>query len=446
MSEFRICKLIFYGLAVGYFYSLPTALAAKPASHCTYDAAKDHAEIEGLDIHERLPIGSVSKLVTTYWALATQKPTDRYQTRIFITPVIDEKSKQGQSVDLHFQGSRDPYFGKLALHVLISELNKLKIYKVRNISFDENFKFFWNAAGGPMLGRKRLKVETGYYGPDSPTPEEVAIELGRYRSNLAYDYSASRNYLTKFNYTMPESARLSAAKIHYLPSQSFKAADNSIVRNIFSSPLIMLLREMNRNSNNHAANQIFESLGGESKFKDFIMQNNLLFEKDILMINGHGNRKDLPEGGFIYNEASCVAIMKVIIALRNKLTELGKDLDDVLPVPGADAESTLDAYDNKSYSEALAAKTGTIGPAVTLAGMLQTHKGPVYFMYNMSTQGSLRDWRRARTAIGKELTLLTQQYSGAAKIDAQNFKFLSFDPALSFHEEAESNEYSLITR
>ena len=408
-----------------------SASAAKPASYCSLEGEDSNTHIEGIHSNERLPIGSVSKLVTTYWALSAMKSDYRFPTRIYISPIPGQETS---TVDLHFEGSRDPYFGKESLHYLISELNKMQIYKIRDLTFDRNFKFFWNANGGPTMTPGTNKVETGYYGPDAPTADQVTTELKKYRKNLAFGYSKTRAYLKNFNIELSANAKLSVQNVKFVSSEEFHVPDNSVVRMIYSSPLVRLLKEMNRNSNNHAANQIFEHLGGADKFKEFIHADGFS-DDDILFVNGHGNRKDIDATDSVYNEASCEAIVKIMTRLRKKLVNVGMDMDDVLAVPGLDEHSTLGAYQNKPYADSMAAKTGTVGPAVTLAGVLQSKNGPVFFMYNMSTEGTKRDWGRARKAIAVHLTNLTKKFNGGIPFDSHQVKFVAFDAELFFHED-----------
>ncbi len=408
-----------------------SAMASRSASYCSLEGNDLTGAIDGVRTGDRLPIGSVSKLVTTYWAISAMKLSYRFPTRIYISPIPEQDSS---TVDLHFEGSRDPYFGKESLHYLISELNKMKIYKIRNLTFDHDFKFFWNASGGPTMTPGTNRVETGYYGPDAPTSDQVTTELKKYRKNLTFGYGNTRAYLQKSDIDLIPNPKLSVENIQYVPADEFHAPENSEVRMIYSSQIVRLLKEMNRNSNNHAANQIFEHLGGAAKFQEFI--NGDGFSNDeILFVNGHGNRKDIDSTESVYNEATCATIVKIMSRMRKKLQLENLDMDDVLAVPGLDEHSTLGAYENKPYADSIAAKTGTVGPAVTLAGMLQSKDGPIFFMYNMETEGTRRDWSRARKAIAVQLTNLTKKFTGGTPFDSATAKFVGFDAKLFFHED-----------
>lgn len=415
-------------------FSLSTTWAARLASFCYLLDQSPEAVVEGQNIDQRLPIASVSKVITSWWAMGSVGPNYQMSTRIYITPVSNDPHRK--VVDIHFAGARDPYFGKESLHYLISELNKQKIYRLRNVTFDDEFKFFWNAGGGPMLS-KANNVETGYYYANSPTPKEVHAELKRYSRNWTYGYSNTAAYLKKFNILLVSQPRITVENIAYVPVRDFVPSPQTQVRTIRSSLMFQMLREMNRNSNNHAASQIFEHLGGNEEFNKYIAKSGFT-EAQIRIVNGHGNRHDREDKTSIYNEASCATVVKIVKSLRKNLQRHGKDLPDVMAVPGLKERSTLGAYSNPAYSQAVTAKTGTVNPAVTLAGMLQTKKGPVYFMYIMSTRSSESDWSSARRAIAYQLSLLTKKFDGGVSLNAQALKFISFDPELFFQAEKHS--------
>ena len=117
-----------------------TAQASSLAAFCTLKDGDgpDTAKIEQFNADKRLPIASVSKVMTGWYIVASKGANYRIPTSFHVTPV------ENDLYDIHIQGARDPYFGHESLQFAISELNKLGIKKVRRLSFDENFKFFWS--------------------------------------------------------------------------------------------------------------------------------------------------------------------------------------------------------------------------------------------------------------------------------------------------------------
>src|SRR5687768_10134846 len=81
--------------------------------HVLDKAINETPTIQGKNISKAMPIASVSKLVTSYWAIKTLGPDYRFITILHIKKVGEDL------YDIHLEGSRDPYFGKESLHYLI---------------------------------------------------------------------------------------------------------------------------------------------------------------------------------------------------------------------------------------------------------------------------------------------------------------------------------------
>lgn len=487
-----------------------SAFAAYTAAKCTMNEWDGAGSKFDKNVNEMLPIGSVSKIVTTYWALSVLPPQFKFTTQVYLIPVSRSGSGSITEVDLHFKGTRDPYFGKDSLFYLISKLNKMGIYKIRNLTFDENFKFFWNAGGGQRL-QSRLKVETGFYKPEEPTPKMVISEL-RPLTNQVKLQSGKKEYLWRLHYqaSLKQRINLEAQRLEktqklrrsdaeftakeklsqvlldkpemkiesvkFVPSESFDP-QGVAPRPIYSSPLWQLLREMNRNSNNHAANQIFEYLGGAEAFKKFA-ETKGLSEKEIIMYNGHGNRVTLSRTSSVFNSATCKSMLNItaqlntlMMSLEDKKAGLLGDLHDVLPVPKLDPTSTVRGFQDRKISQSMAAKTGTIGPTVTLAGVYKTKQGNVFFMYIVKTpkgsgeivikkkikkkkeeqeQGQEQeeeeettvttDWEVGRKIIAAHLAELTKK-SKSENFEDQGIKLFSpIDPRLILEVEGKTPE------
>jgi serine-type D-Ala-D-Ala carboxypeptidase/endopeptidase (penicillin-binding protein 4) len=463
------------------------AFGAFMASYCSA-REDDLSKINGKKIEAFRPIGSVSKLVTTYWALYKKHPQTRFTTSFYIKKVPGSKK-----VDIHFQGTHDPYFGKESFHRFISLLNREKIYAIRKLTFDEKFKIFWNVSGGPMLYvppdkiraqiyKPGQKVETGFYDADSPTPKEIINELSAKRTlNWLSGYQKTRGWhlnnlieqilkSKKFNVKNRAEAKVEAEKlsmvlhpkisidkIEFLSSNAFEpgSADK---RTISSSFLWRLLKEMNRNSNNHAANQVFEWLGGAEEFKKFAEKQGFT-EDDITMYNGHGGRHylDLKKGTSVFNSAKCDTILMILSKLskvmqyykpivENGITTqdyggMTGRLSDVLPVPALDKTSTVRGIVGKSIRQSIAAKTGTVGPASTLAGVFNAQTSQVFFYYNAATKPVEEDWNKGHRLIVNRVKKLPSEYEPGMDFNPQHLTaFSPFDDSLFGLEDHQDEE------
>lgn len=376
-------------------------------------------QILGTNIDEKLPIASVSKLITSYWTLIEKGRDYRYYTKVFY-----KKNPDG-TVDVHIQGGGDPYFSKEFLHLVISELNINGVTSVNRMTFDENFKFVWNVSSGA--------VAVGDYTPESPTPDEVLRNLLRVK-NLTTNYAKTVLFAKEHGISMVPKARLVIKKISFLKYADFNPNGFEIMT-FKSSPLSVLLKEMNRNSNNYSANLIFESVGGAKEFKKFIEKRLKFTTEDIEIFNGSGNRLTV-DGTGNYNSARCSVILKILIDFENVLNAQGLRFEDIISVVGADATSSSSSlYKNAVTKNSVIAKTGTVSPAILLAGVISTQKGNVYFMYNMKTNGTRRDWRDAQRKIKLRITnLIRKDYNGGLPINYRAIQFIPFDK--EFEEES----------
>jgi D-alanyl-D-alanine carboxypeptidase len=376
-------------------------------------------ELEGVNVEKRYEIASVSKVMTTFWAVKQIGLKGRYTTTLYIKKLAND------FYDVHIVGSRDPYTGMEMFQFLVGQLNGLGIKKIRNMTYDENFKF--------ILDVRASSTAQGHFTLTSPSAERVMREMRTAVTNLSSGYG---NIATRakviHNLTLPSAISLRVADIHLLEKKDFDPKNYDSAYLYRSAPLHAIVKEMNRNSNNHAANQIFESLGGAEKFQAFIKAELGLEEKDIRFINGSGDRHDLPDGKSMYNEATCHAVVRVVQALQQEMRKSGLSLANVMAVAGEDPseseKSTVSAlYDNDETHKALIAKTGTVNPSVTLAGMISTEEGDIYFGYIYGTNGTVADWRDGRNKIRTQVVKLFNRFGGRSSIDFKAIRFLPFD-------------------
>lgn len=385
--------------------------ASEVGAVCYAPLSKPEA-IEGFNIGGRLPIASVSKLMTSHWIVKAKGIDYRFRTLVHAVKV------EGDQFDLHFQGSRDPYFGAEKFHYLISELNKKGITKIRNMTFDENFKFFW-FSDDPEVNRS---IAVGFYINSEPSVDVVLKQLRAY-GKFTQGYDETYTKAKKLNLPMAETASFSVDQIDFLKSGDFTMKPGSDTFVVASRKTADFLKEMNRNSNNHAANQIFEHLGSAQAYKKFILEELKMTSKDILMLNGSGDRVDTPQGPK-YNEATCEATLKIIIDLHKDLLAKKSSLSKVATIVGTNSGSATQLYNNDLTRDSVVAKTGTVNPAVTLGGMASTQKGIIFFMFIVDPEGNFSE---ARRVIKKNLLELIAKNGGAKPINGQSYSFFTAD-------------------
>ncbi|MFN7453862.1 MAG: D-alanyl-D-alanine carboxypeptidase [Pseudobdellovibrionaceae bacterium] len=413
----NLAKSRILGFAITASLSL-SAHAAQMKAQC-YLESKDRAKVEGLAIDKRFEIASVSKIMTAHWAVATLGADYRYETQIHVTPISTDE------VNLHVEGSHDPYFSRFQLQYLVAELNRLGVSKVKSLTFDENFKF--------LAATRVGAVAQGHFRPTDPSPERVASNLRVTLNTLEDSYMT---LMTKakdvVGLELPQKIALKVESISFVSKKDAKLGDLTKSYTMKSAPLHALLKEMNRNSNNYSANIIFEGLGGADEYHQFIDARLNTNRKKIRFVNGSGDSLVNSHGVKLYNEATCSTVIQVMFDLKTTLEAQGKHVEDVMAVAGADAEgdgrSTVTAlYDNDFTDKALIAKTGTVNPAVTLAGYASTQKGLIYFGIIMGTDGSSADWREGRGLIRQKVNEMFKKYKGRVSVKYEPQAFFPID-------------------
>lgn len=378
-------------------------------SMCYLESAAEKS-IRGENVQTKFELASVSKIVTSYWAVSQLGPTHRFATMAALDPVGPDL------YDVHIVGSRDPVFGRDMTHLLLSELARAGVRKIRNLTFDENFYYFYQVQSRPTWSVL-------------PTTNEIAQQL---KSHLKYtpEYFTTVRIAKSIGIELFARPLISVENSFYLPASQFKSDKNTRFVSVISAPLFNQLKFMNRVSNNFIADHLFFGLGGAEKFQQFLKEKLDLKADDIKFVNGSGDsviRQDYKNKTYkVYNESSCESLIKVIVGLRRALSRYNQDLEDVMAVSGKDQSTLGGRYSGEISSDALIAKTGSVNPAITLAGMISTEKGDVYFGIMYHTDGPSQ-WSYARNQIRNKILQLINKYGGKDELNYTPTKFLPFD-------------------
>ncbi len=393
------------------FFNNLSVEAGQLRSTC-YRADLEGQVTEGAHLNDKIEIGSVSKIFTTYWAVSTFGIQHRFETIIYAWPLKNNDSNH--EWDVHFVGSRDPDFGKLSLQFIFAKLNEHGIKRIRHLSFDENFKYIDDPRSGATA--------ESFLRTSDPQPTTVVSRLKAAVKSISSGYpQLVKTMSTRYSINLPRVSSMSVANIRVLDAKEISSASlqAATMFSYHSRPLLPILKEMNRNSNNYTANNIFEALGGKNSFRSFLQQKLDLDERDAVIFNGSGDRYDENLRLGHYNESTCETILQVIHGLRSVLKNsgLGLSLQDALAVVGKDQGATVNIYENDLTKGAVIAKTGTVNPTVALAGVANTKEGAILFasMYGPANTAALR--RTGRAQIGNFLTQLVRTKGGGVPVE-----------------------------
>lgn len=323
---------------------------------------KYRTNVEEEDLDTKFRVASLSKILTTHWAIAKLGPDYRFQTKIYITPGISETS-----CNLHFEGDMDPYMGREMLGVVFPQirtvLKERKCAKVDTISYDENFRVLLNVMN-------HQKSES--FGWNNPAALVRA-------SQTDADFKAYLQHRSQLKYSAGKVGPISKERYQeYLKGVPYKAYAFK------SRPLHMMLRDFNKYSFNYPPELLFIKLGGADAYARFI-NNRLGFTLNAVeMYNGSGYPIHT-QSSKVYNLVSCSALVQIIQDL-DKLLVNGKysrqyQMADVMAVggPGETYSTFKKLYESSTFTNTLVAKTGTADFAITFGGMLATQEGHLYF-------------------------------------------------------------------
>jgi D-alanyl-D-alanine carboxypeptidase/D-alanyl-D-alanine-endopeptidase (penicillin-binding protein 4) len=407
-------RLKFHLLSITVATLLSTlALAKSEMNSMCYLEDKEGAVVEGSNAQKMYEIASVSKIVTSFWAINSLGPDFRFTTRLFV-----DAAGNG-AYDVHIAGSEDPYFGREMTHFLFSELQRNGITKIRNLTFDESFSLFWSVREKP----------TWSIDPSARDIETVLKQKLRLKSA---EYTVTRLQAQKQGMKLEPSLKTSITSVKFKSKNDFNPTATTRSFELKSAPLHAYLKEMNRNSNNHVADHLFQIMGGPAEFQKFIKARLNLDPDDINLNNGSGDRifvkDEKNKSQKVYNEASCEALVNIISAIRVDLKKSNYDIQHIMAVSGVDPQTTLGGrYSSKQMAGAVVAKTGSVDPAITLAGMITTEQGNVYFGILYKTR-SASDWPSARNQIRNNVMGLMNKFGGKNAIDDySSAAFLPFD-------------------
>lgn len=341
---------------------LPVSLWAAIRVNTQCQKGTRNSTVTGTAAERVFTIASVSKVFTTHWALAQLGPHFRFQTQVLITPI------GGDTFDVHLQGDHFPYFSRPMYQFLVSELNRIGVRRINNLTYDENFSYATDAT-------RTVR---------NSNPTQIMQELRRDTTTINSGMTALKaKALTLEGVDLPAQLQVSIRDIHFRASRDHQSAPGTRRFVLRSSELHRSLKEFNRNSNNFASDEVFTLLSKRQSFAEFTRARIQVPAHEIVFRNGSGYPIATP-GGRFYNQASCRAVVEMLADLRATTQFYRLGLQDILAVAGrdsdADGESTVtEYYGNGTTAGALIAKTGTVLNTLALAGMLMTPDENVFF-------------------------------------------------------------------
>jgi len=337
-------------------------IAAQDQAYCY---TNDQGKVEGVNVDMLIRLASVSKLLTSFWAVDVLGSDYKFNTLLFI------KGK-----NLHIAGSFDPFMGNEKMFYLISQLNDLGFNNFDTITFDKNVMIYPTAA---------------YEVDEYPTMNAAsnARYLKMYFNTRDWSADSKKEYYNYYNLakagTFRKDVNFTALNIKFVDKNPFENDSEARVLTLSSPAIYKYLKEVNVKSNNYVAETIFRKLGGVNQFEKFLADRFSLSSDKIHFYSGSGlptnidgNRKD--------NYATCSVMLDLISEFKISVEKQNKKLEDLIAVPGSDKGTFRNRIFPSDYKNSFVAKTGTLMHTSTLAGAMNTQKGFSFFgIFNQST-------------------------------------------------------------
>lgn len=318
------------------------------------------------------PLASLSKVITTAWALEKLGPDFTFQTEWFAAPV---QNQQGV-FDVYLRTNNDPVFNIDKVLYLISELHKQGISKIRTLTIDETTQVYLSVLALPHLELPNVPVTT----PD--TIQNLALVMNS--DNWSAQTAAAREKLQSWSaqnnkfFQLPGS--FSVMNVQFQKADSIQKARYPIKNQFRSAKLFKYLKNLNVYSNNYVADALFSYLGGTREFKKFQIAQLKLTEQQLQMSTGSGLA--LTTGTVrLDNSGSCFGFLKILSYVGQLAESHGLNLGNFLYNPGRDLDGTFES--KMDFADQIVIKTGRLfeNPALNLAGIISTESGPVYFTF-----------------------------------------------------------------
>ncbi len=337
-----------------------------------YASDSSRLEVNGVNIDSSVRLASVSKVITSFWAISSLGPHYQFETHL---------SYSAKTRHLHISGSSDPFMGQQSLFFIASELDRLGIQDIDLLTFDSKFLVY-------EFADVRSSYEGTVGAQSNPPAQDSQIAVLKYLNTRNWSQNFSRLYAQLRSKSFAMGIRMVAApKVSVRnamldETDDMKYESGALHLTYDSEELYKYLKHMNAYSINYAANIIFRNLGGTDAFEKFISRKLRMRTNAVTMYTGSGleyyTDGEVTRRDRVDNESTCENVLKITAALDSDLKVYGLSLADVLLVAGVD-QGTWSG--SSTVTGAIAAKTGTLVdiPVSNLMGMASTQSGDFYF-------------------------------------------------------------------
>lgn len=318
------------------------------------------------------PLASLSKLITTAWALKKLGPDFSIESTWYFKVV----NEQAGIFDAYLKTNYDPVFNIEKILYSLSLMKSAGIFQIRNLIIDETTRIYLSATTQPHIELDQVPIST------SESAQNLQLILNS--NNWSSQTQAAKQRLLEWseknnkNVNLPDQFTVETVE--------FKSSDkidiNSYTKkiNLKSSSLIKYLKNLNVYSNNYISDVLFWYLGGLNDFQKFQANELQLSDKELQLFTGSG-LADTATGIRKDNLGTCAAMLKILNYIDLMAQKNGLNLGHFLYNPAQDLDGTFES--NLIFTNQVVVKTGRLfeNPALNVAGIASTTKGSLYFAF-----------------------------------------------------------------
>ena len=318
------------------------------------------------------PLASLSKVVTTAWAIKKLGPDFKFESTWYLKSV---SAKEG-IYDAYLKTNFDPVFNIDKALYSLSLLHQNGVLKIRNLIIDETTHVYLSVLAQPHLELDLVPVNS------NETLQNLELVLNS--KNWGAQTSAATEKLKTWaaaeqkDFQLPNS--FSVDQITFKKAQDIDVSIYSNKITLRSSSLLKYLKNLNVFSNNYIADALFLYLGGSSEFQKFQVEE-LQLSKQQLSFNTGSGLASIVAAARQDNLGNCFSMLKVFSYLDLQAKNNGLNLGRLLYNPAQDHDGTFES--KLVLSNQVVLKTGRLfdNPAFNLAGIIATQQGPLFFTF-----------------------------------------------------------------
>lgn len=343
---------------------------------------EEQGTVFGKNIDLQVKPASVTKLYTTLWSLDSLGKDFRFQTKVIV-----------KNNNLYLVGGSDPFFVTENLLVIMDKLERNGFTSFNKVYFSEDFLLNWSDNPIKISATLRSILNTSNWNQNT---QRTFKDVNDYIRNNTNDSELS---ITKFEVK------------EIIPIKNIRLLTSEQSFLFKSSPLWQHFKQVNMYSNNFYTDKIFDFLGGNEDFSQYINNKLSVSKNEIYFYTGSGLGN---------NYTTCRTTLKMLNALETVMQNEGILHEEVIAVPGFDDGTLVNRFTENHYRGKLTAKTGTLRDTSTLAGYLFDKETIKFGVFNHTF-----DRQSARVLQDKLIKAAIDNYTSIQHLNYQSPTYIS---------------------